>query len=45
MIRAKKMTDKVRLETFWGSHSIFLIIYKKDRAKRFIIIRWFINSE
>jgi len=28
MIRAKKMTDKVGLETFWGSHSIFVIIYE-----------------
>jgi hypothetical protein len=35
MIRAKKMTDKVGLETFFGSHSIFVIIYETDRAKRF----------
>ena len=27
MIRAKKMTDKVELETFLGSHSTFVIIY------------------
>jgi hypothetical protein len=45
MIRAKKMTDKVGLETFWGSHSIFVIIYETDRAKRFLIFRSLINLE
>jgi hypothetical protein len=44
-IRAKKMTDKVRLETFLGSHSIFFVIYKIDRAERFLIIRSLINPE
>ena len=43
MIRAKKMTDKLGLETFLGCQPIFHAIYQIDRAKRFIIIRSLIN--
>lgn len=45
MIRAKKMTDKVGLEIFLRYQFIFVVTYKTDRAKRFLIIKTLINLQ
>ena len=37
------MTAKVGLEIFWDFHSIFVVIYKTDRAKRFLSA-WIVNE-